>query len=513
MGLCILNPLDYENMCKKHLDDISTYKICSDYEKKIPAIWKKLLHILNTYDHINIKDGKIHYSQLAKSLLQLKDTNFLRISPFYCLPKIHKNTTPIPGRPIISSPGSITYFTSSFLDKTLQPIIRKFKTICLSSKSVLPGIYTINNNFIIPKEAVILCADVASLYPSIPIEFGLNAFKEFFNNNNNFGLSTKFFNFIYLLLEFVLKNNYCIFDNTTYKQITGTAMGTPVAVSYSNIVLLYIESKIASFNQLYYKRYIDDIFGIFYNYDDAISYTKQFNSICPSIQLEQITIGKSGVFLDLEFYITNNGIIEHKIFQKSISKFQYIPPFSFHKKSIITNWITNEFIRYKLYCSNNEDYESIASAFSVRLIARGYSIDLIAIIKALVPPRNIIIDKTFAHKFCNSNKTADINIFINTSRHIQIPDIKSLLQFFNDKSDYINTHTLTNNNSTDDTDDTTDEDNNTSIITNNAWQLLDKKYSQKNLLKYITNTILIANKSSPSLSQFLVSSKYVSKES
>ena len=43
------------------------------------------------------------------------------------------------------------------------------------------------------------------------------------------------------LLTWVLTENYCTFNNLTYHQLQGTAMGTPTAVTYANLFLYGIE--------------------------------------------------------------------------------------------------------------------------------------------------------------------------------------------------------------------------------------------------------------------------------
>ena len=43
--------------------------------------------------------------------------------------------------------------------------------------------------------------------------------------------------YIYKLATFVLENNFFEFKGQHYRQISGTAMGTPFAVSYANIYM------------------------------------------------------------------------------------------------------------------------------------------------------------------------------------------------------------------------------------------------------------------------------------
>ena len=103
------------------------------------------------------------------------------------------------------------------------------------------------------------------------------------------------------LLYWVLLNNFCTFNNKTYLQIKGTAMGTPVATSYANIFLFGIECDVIEKHKpYYYKRHIDDIFAIYPSKMQAKCFIHTFNNVVPSIELEAITIGRQGIMLDLE---------------------------------------------------------------------------------------------------------------------------------------------------------------------------------------------------------------------
>jgi len=67
-------------------------------------------------------------------------------------------------------------------------------------------------------------------------------------------------------LQLVMDNNIFSFENSYWIQLSGTAMGTPVACAYATISYGQFENTtiLTTFaqNLIYYKRYIDDIFGI-----------------------------------------------------------------------------------------------------------------------------------------------------------------------------------------------------------------------------------------------------------
>lgn len=361
-----------------------------DYDPS--PIYSKLIRILRLSGNLHKKPGSPILSTLAKSLLQYHNTdNPSRLSVFYTLPKVHKTLIPpIPGRPIVSSNGTITYHTSVYLDKELQPVLKLLHTVCTSARHILRDM----NNSTYPINSVILCADVTALYPNIPIQLGLATVRSVLTELKCFTADKLCF--LMSLLHWVLTNNYCTFNNVTYLQLKGTAMGTPTAVVYSNIFLFGIEKRILHrFSPHYYTRYIDDVFSIFPSATLANDYVSAFNSFCPSIKFEAVTVGTTGVMLDLEFTLTSQlnpplDRISHKLYQKPRNVYQYIPPTSEHKPSLFKNIVLQELKRYSLASSLDSDFTSITHSFKQRLLARGYDPTMIDSAIAEVPPRHTL---------------------------------------------------------------------------------------------------------------------------
>jgi hypothetical protein len=393
LGLVVMNTSDYKLMCLKHLDDRSTYRPTDTYNPN--QVFASLRQILNTHHCLYDPNTPTPHTltKLAASLLQLQNNKSLRIAPFYTLPKVHKTTQlPIPGRPIISSNSTPTYHTSVYLDKELQPVLKLLNTVCTSSRTLMSQLH----NFTVPTNSVFLCADITALYPNIPIDIGISTVKEVLTDLNFF-TPTKL-NFLMKLLEWVLRNNYCTFDNTTYLQLKGTAMGTPVAVTYSNIFLYGLEKRILpTIPHRFFTRYIDDVFAIFPDSETAHLYVTKFNSLVPSIKFEAITVSDSGIMLDLEFkFIPHPTLhdtlkIKHKIYQKPINIYQYIPTISRHNPSIFHNFVLQELKRYRLACTDDLDYTNIATDFRIRLCSRGYPTEIFEKAFPLVPPRHTLL--------------------------------------------------------------------------------------------------------------------------
>ena len=256
IGIVILNTIDYKTMCLEHLNDTATYKLINTPEAEYEKAWTTLKEILIENNRYFRDSTKETTSYFAKSLCQLQSSTSLRPAPFYCLPKIHKNISPIPGRPIASAPSTITYHASIYINNILKSILPLLPTNCKSSAAAL----NIINKKSFPSTSVIFTADVKSLYPSIPTTIGLEYVRNILELSNLF-LPSKI-KFIIKIMHWVLTNNFIMFDNNIYLQIEGTAMGTPMAPTYA-IIFMYALEKQHIKTSLFYLRYIDDIFAVF----------------------------------------------------------------------------------------------------------------------------------------------------------------------------------------------------------------------------------------------------------
>jgi hypothetical protein len=175
-------------------------------------------------------------------------------------------------------------------------------------------------------------------------------------------------------------------------------MGTPVAVTYSNFFLYGLEKSILpTLSYSFFTCYIDDVFAIFPDSETAHLYVTKFNSIVPSIKFEAITVSDSGIMLDLELLLIphptlhDSLIIKHKIYQKPINIYQYIPTITNHNPFIFSNFVLQELKRYRLSCTDDIDYTQIATDFRIRLCSRGYPTDIFEKAFPLVPPQHLLL--------------------------------------------------------------------------------------------------------------------------
>jgi hypothetical protein len=121
-------------------------------------------------------------------------------------------------------------------------------------------------HFTLPPNARLFTTDATTMYTNIDTESGIQAFENLFNTYNNL-IPKNFPRELFLrVLRIIMENNIFTFRDTYWLQTQGTAMGTPGDPLSPILMFGYHEntSILTKFEStlLYYKHYIDDIFGI-----------------------------------------------------------------------------------------------------------------------------------------------------------------------------------------------------------------------------------------------------------
>ncbi len=120
------------------------------------------------------------------------------------------------------------------------------------------------------------------------------------------------------LLDFTLSNSFFTYKNTTYKQIHGCAMGSPVSPVIANLYMEEIEERAIANTAnppKVWHRYVDDVLSVMKK--DAIStFHDELNSIDPHISftIEYETNGQIA-FLDT-LISRNSGSITTDVYRK-----------------------------------------------------------------------------------------------------------------------------------------------------------------------------------------------------
>ena len=151
---------------------------------------------------------------------------------FYLLPKIHKDASNPPGRPIVSGSGGPTEKISQLVDYFIGKIMP------LSQSYVMDSTHLINmlKDFTVQPGILLCTLDITSLYTNIPHMEGIQSTKEMLAIHKPPD-TLPHNSYIIELLELVLSKNNFEFNGEFYHQLSGTAMGTKLAPSYANLFM------------------------------------------------------------------------------------------------------------------------------------------------------------------------------------------------------------------------------------------------------------------------------------
>jgi predicted DNA-binding protein (UPF0251 family) len=313
----------------------------SEATSKMEQLKDTLKKLILSHSHI--------LSQAELTYFKQSLTNCFRLPKFYGLPKVHK--TPFSLWPVVSMTNSLLAVSSIWLDYKMKELLPFIKSYIKNSVEVINDL----KNLHIPQNALPFSADAILMYTNIDTTSGLQSIRNFLTCNQDYIPDTFPGNLFLEILETVMNNNIFSFSNTFWHQLSGTAMGTPAVCAYATITFGHYENSIIlprfNSNLLYYKRYIDDIFGIWLpstnGNDEAWQlFATELNKWGHlRWKIEQLSL--QTVFLDLNIQLKDQKIIT-STYQKAMNLYLYIPPLSAHPPSCLKGLIAGEMRLYWL---------------------------------------------------------------------------------------------------------------------------------------------------------------------
>lgn len=377
VGITICKKEDYNTGILEQLNDKCFKKLT--YRNNANAIAKKfLVNLKNICNEYEISDPTATFIPFLRSTAFDEKSHIF--NPVYALWKIHKpyKTKLPPMRLIVPTSQCYTKKAALLVDELLQPIVKNLITVLPSSAAMLKDL----KKLIIEKEDLkFTTLDVSALYPSIPIDKGIIAVDTILNDTTvtqHMKRHTK--TLIIQLLTIVMHSIVVEFENQTYLQISGTAMGSTLAVVFANIYMYVLESnalKLLTHQPIYYKRYIDDIIYITDQINSHILYQSLVSQDPINIKFTGNIAEETCIHMDLELEIQDRNI-KTSLHQKSINRYMYSPRSSFVPPHQRTAFISNEVRRYAINCSSIDDWKHFTRLFISRLNMRGYRNNTIA---------------------------------------------------------------------------------------------------------------------------------------
>lgn len=297
------------------------------------------------------------------------------VRQLYLLPKIHKpkDRWPSPnmpeGRPIVSDTNSESSRIAEYIDSFLNPISSiNFSHI----KNSFELIAKIQHTSIGPS-TIFVTADVKSLYTNMNIDRIMQTVRLAFHDHPD---PKRADGTLLDLLEFTLRNNDFLFDDTPYLQIFGTAMGKKYAPALANIYLKDFDLKATShpdFHPRLYHRFLDDIFFLWDQGPKRLDQYKTYlNSLIEDIEISFESDPWSIPFLDIHLHRVGNQI-ETETYFKPTDTHQLLHKASYHPAHVTQGVLKSQFIRFKRLSSNRQAYNQTCKVLHSYIRHRGYN--------------------------------------------------------------------------------------------------------------------------------------------
>ena len=385
-AVVVQDSAEYIKEAKRQLNDTTTYeKLSSDPTKEIAEKSNEILTVLKNKGHID--NATYNWGVL--------DPDKTNCHTFYHLPKIHKSLDNPPGRPIVSGIKGPTENLSKLVDHWLQPVVHNLPSFVKDTTHFLRIVEEWKTTFQpLPADTLIVTIDVVGLYTNIPhqevgpsIQAALNQYRA--------EPTCPPHDLLLSIIEHVLHNNVFQFDNETYKQKFGTAMGTPMAPTIANIFMAWVEDRLLTsspwtIRQNCWKRFIDDIAMLWFHGDVQLQLFLQWiNTLHPTIKFTANYGVCSIPYLDVALSIVDNEIYTD-IHIKPTDANMCLPFHSCHPRHCARSIPFSQCLRIRRICSTDMAFMKRALELKERLLRRGYPISLLnmAIQKVAAIPRS-----------------------------------------------------------------------------------------------------------------------------
>ena len=293
---------------------------------------------------------------------------------FYLTMKIHKD--PWATRPIVSCSGSLLYSIAVWVDRKLKSAAIAQNSYIASSKT-FKDILLAESPF--PPNAQLFTADAESYYTAINTQQALREIGSYLRHNES---TFKDIPVKALMagLRLVMTYNVFTFGDTHWLQLSGTAMGTPPACNYATLFFAVHEDRILPShpNIICYKRYIDDVCGVWVPSDDATTNATNWSAFQADmhnyhgIKWEFSSLTPTVNFLDITISI-RDGQIATTLYEKALNLYLYISPHSCHPPGVLTGLVLGNCHRIYSLCSSKSDVFKHLRNFYRRLLRRGYN--------------------------------------------------------------------------------------------------------------------------------------------
>jgi hypothetical protein len=234
------------------------------------------------------------------------------------------------------------------------------------------------DDIIVPANGLLFTSDATSMYTEILTEPAIQVISEYIRATCG---DDKIWQALIDALKIVFRNNIFKLGDTTWRQTSGTGMGISPAPPWATLFYALHEKDMVPRWQKYvsfYKRFIDDVFGIWLSDPDPTVNLEMWNAFQSDMNawygLEWTCTTPSHTcnFMDLTITI-ENGKLSTTLFEKAQNLHLYLPPTSSHPRGCSTGLVFGQVLRARRLCSCQADADVKIKEFLEQLLERGHT--------------------------------------------------------------------------------------------------------------------------------------------
>ena len=245
-GIVVVDKEEYIKSLEEEMENSSSYEE-TDYHRT-EEIHRKVKRLVSKMN----RDGAI-----SDELKQFLLPRYIQKVKLKGNPKLHKQNAPY--RTIVSGIDTPTEKLAEVAEHELYEFVEKSSSYIRDTTDFIFKLQEIEEP--LPENALLFCFDVCKLYPSIPRRKGLAACEEALSARSRPLVDKER---VTEMIRTVLDNNAFGFGDRNYIQKEGVAIGSILGKNFACTYIRKWDEELlkARVTPLFYKRFIDDGFGV-----------------------------------------------------------------------------------------------------------------------------------------------------------------------------------------------------------------------------------------------------------
>ncbi|CAF1441177.1 unnamed protein product [Rotaria sordida] len=366
----------------QHMNRTGAYSLIQEFNETISNYIEQ--HLNNSVEKVTLLLNDLFERQCLTSIqVQQMDVqrSMVQMDYLYFLPDAHQSD--IPFEPVMVCCLGPTIGISRYMSRLLQPIYDQvaYSTTFFKGSNVVHALENYAKEAHLQTNTLFASVHINDLCTIIPHEQLMETLQcflyQYVSDGQVQGITI---DTMIKLIQFVLQNQYFIFDKKIYRQIKGCGSNQPLNHLLANIYMFYWQADLVRMlvnqNEIYGRR-LDEMFFTWNKSKQELKVLlkKMIREKNPRLSLTS-PIGKKINYLDVKISHINDQlrtIINH---DQDIEP-RGLPFISDHPLLMYSTLIQACLIRAALVCSKVSDFENERRDIQIVFIMNGYTVDFI----------------------------------------------------------------------------------------------------------------------------------------